>query len=392
MKRLFIIITIFITFINCLFSQHKIKPKNYDQAQLISKYVMYDEDSIPLPVIPKTLYDKSISSIYFFGVKDIKVKETKRYKPFNPQKDDISNVVVSEHHTNGICEYELIVLHDNGKKCDMNEFDVRIESNNLVLREGTGTNDYYDVNGTFEDYLQGKLSMGGNIVITHTKSNVSTKIHYSLIFKSSEKLPGKNGAYLFEPIYSSVYQNTYSFLDLENGDYSVVKGPFSLFTSGKDGKNGRDGSNGSTGMNEYDWTDKEGKKHHTNGTCGTAGKDGQDGENGQDGGNSFVFVAPGANDSLTVYYSAGRGGKGGRGGWGGTHGKGSSCQGAKAMDGRWGRDGVSGKIGSVQFEDTKYENIMGLFNSSYQMKKQYCTIVINKSIKKKKNMKQPKKS
>ena len=140
MKRLFIIITIFITFINCLFSQHKIKPKNYDQAQLISKYVMYDEDSIPLPVIPKTLYDKSISSIYFFGVKDIKVKETKRYKPFNPQKDDISNVVVSEHHTNGICEYELIVLHDNGKKCDMNEFDVRIESNNLVLREGTGTN------------------------------------------------------------------------------------------------------------------------------------------------------------------------------------------------------------------------------------------------------------
>ena len=376
----------------CLFAQHKIAPANSAQAPLITRYVRYAEDSVPLPVIPKILYDKSIASMSFTGVKQIKSKEPKHYTKFNPKKDDITDVVVRKHYGSDGYEYEFTVVHHNGKECDMNEFSVRIEGDNLVYREGTGLYDYYDVNGSIKDYLDGTLSKEGDIVITHIQSNTSTKIHYEFLFRSSMNLPGRDAAYLFEPVRSNVFENVYAILDLQSSDYAVVKGPFLLNTDGRDGKDGRNGYNGNNGLNERDWTDKNGKTHHSNGTCGTPGGNGGNGENGQDGGNSFVFVGPGTGTSLRVSYAGGKGGKGGRGGVGGKHGKGASCIGTKASDGYPGRDGSPGRIGSVQYEYAKYADIMGMFSNQYQMKKMYCSIVVNKSTKKKKSKDQPKDS
>lgn len=367
---------------NMLFAQNKVDPQNYHQESLIKSFVTYS-GSEPLPVMPKLIVDKSIAAISFTGNKSIKIKKTKRYEKFNPKKDDISDVVIRRSSMEDAVHYEIVVLHKNRKLCDMNEFSVRFDSDNMKY---VPQKDYdkYEINGTFRDYLDNKSPKDGNIVITHLKSGLSTTIHYSLsVISNSYNAPGEDCAYLLEFLKSDMGKNYYYFLNLKSGDLYVVKEPFKLDTDGRKGRDGHNGQNGVNGTNEYDWTDKEGKKHHSKGTCGSAGYNGENGENGQDGGNSFIFLERNCSDSaLTVTYKGGTGGKGGSGGLGGTHGKGSSCSGYKALDGYRGSNGVDGKNGSVQFQSLTLDNLIEKKISENEPKRVYTYIIVNKSAKK----------
>ncbi len=302
------------------------------------------------PQIPAIINDYGIYSITFSGVKYEKVDRPRRkYKPFNPKKDDINNVYI-EVSGNGQTEYEIIVAHKNGRACDMNEFSVRFEGDNIQSEELT--NYYkYSIKSNTMDYLDGSLPMEGDIVITHIESNLSTRIHYVLNTLPGDLLNrGKSHRYLFEPVRSNVFSSYFFIVDLDGKYFVVVKDKGCIDASGMNGRDGRDGYNGINGLNERTWTDKNGKSHYSKGTLGTAGGNGGDGENGQDGGKSYVYVGPNCPDKvLTVRYSGGKGGRGGKGGIGGLHGKGSGKTG-RAPNGYPGRNGANGTDGEVKFD------------------------------------------
>lgn len=328
------------------FSQSLVEGTNAAQSALIARYAKL-RDSLTVPVFPVKMVDYSIVGIEFSGAVDKSITIPKKYKPFNPKKDNIGDVVVKKTDKGN---YELYVLHHNGTVCDMNEFNIRIEGENLngVLKE---TVMEYSIPGTIWDYIDGTYPFDGSIVITHRESDLSTTLHYTFkLLDGTYFWRGLDGAFVFDALPSNTFDGYYSLMNLKNGHLYVMKGPVTLDASGRDGKNGRNGANGVNGVNQYSYTDKNGRVHTIYGTYGTPGYNGENGGNGEAGGNVFVFVGRGIpGKMLTVNYGGGTGGKGGRGGIGGAHGRGTALFGSRAANGRNGVDGQNGRVGSVQF-------------------------------------------
>ena len=362
----------------CAMAQSKITPENYTLGKIINSYVTYDS-GVARPVMPTTINDYSIWSITFSGVKFESFKTPKRYQRFNPKRDDINNVAISAYGD----RYELTIVHKNGKACDMNEFSIRVEGDNLECTEGSMYS-RYNVVGSIWDYLDGTLQMDGDIIITHIESGLSTKVHYELKIKDTERYGwnGRDGAFVYEDAASGSHPNNHVLLNLTNGDFYTITGKTKVDAKGNDGRNGRNGYNGLNGMNTWSYKKKDGTTVTVKGTCGTAGGNGEDGGNGDDGGNVFVMVGSNCGSTLTVTYGGGAAGRGGSAGIGGVHGNGSPCRG-KAPDGIAGRNGVAGSSGSVQFHYTYTTDLIRNWYANATVKKFYPQIRVNKEVKKK---------
>lgn len=357
-------------------------------ALIIAFGTIFGQTAGEAPAIPERLNDYGILSISFTGAKTGNVSRPNgKYKRFDPKKDDINNVFIE---TSGYSrtEYEIIVAHKNGKACDMNEFNVRFECENMISEE---IDKYYkySIKGNTFDYLDGTFPTDGDIVITHIESNLSTRIHYTLNYVKEGHNYSRHGLshnYLFEPIQSNVYSGYYVILDLTDKEFLIVQNKGCIDASGRDGRDGKNGAWGINGMNECTWTDKNGKTHYSPGTAGTRGADGENGEDGWPGGHSYVYVGPGCADgALTVKYQGGRGGKGGKGGIGGTHGKGSGLKGS-APNGSPGRDGRNGANGDVEFDYISEGNLLinSLKNENTTLVSKAPYILIDKTVKLKK--------
>lgn len=353
--------------------QAQISAPNPTIQSLCDKY-MHWNDSIYVPVIPAELQDYSFSGIEFPNHKSAlrySISTPSKYKEFNPKKDDINNIAIRRFQANnGSCGYELYVLHANGVPCDMNEFNIRINSENIVC-ETNERFSFFNLAGNSTDFADGTLPMSGQITISHRESGLSTTIPYELIWQNQVIHPSETTAYFVDDFASNIFDKMYIVVNLAHGYMYMMKGPVTIDVSGKDGADGSDGADGRNGHGAFTLFGV-----NFQATAGKPGEDGCNGENGGNGGNVLVTYNVTENNAIYVKWGGGKAGKGGKGGEGGAHGPGCGLYG-KAANGRDGVDGRPGLNGSGLLYYSPLPNVIKNSGSSIETHFPYIVVDIS---------------
>lgn len=310
-----------------------------------------------LPIIPDSLFDRSFNSLEFPNHGDkitSSIPIPNKYKPFNVKKDNIANIAIKSFKLeNGANGYEFFVLHSDGYPCDMNEFNVRIEAENIEC-ETYGNYNIFKILGNSIDYADGTYPMEGNISIKHRASGQSIDIPFSLSWFDLVSFPSGTTAFLVDDVQSNVFKHSFLVTNLKSRNLWMLKAPIVIDVSGKDGADGRDGANGKNGHGEFITPIF---KVRIPATAGKPGENGEDGENGNNGGNVLICHNISEAHAITAKYGGGAAGKGGKGGAGGKHGPGCGLYGY-ASNGIDGRDGIPGKKGSCYFHYITQQNVI----------------------------------
>lgn len=204
---------------------------------------------------------------------------------FNPKKDNISDVIISDIASNGTIQHEILVLNNKGKECKMEDFEIASSSDKVEIK-----GNQINLKVSAIDVIKGDVEKEYDVTVKHIKSGMQTTIKVTPMFVDNIKDYRPMQTYAFTEIPGETRTDYAICYHIDTKEYEVVKMPFEINGNGIDGKKGqtvgnvlKPGFDGSHGANIVVYMSKYFKEHFGERSLKITNEGGKGGKGAQSG-------------------------------------------------------------------------------------------------------------